>query len=358
MFGKVAGEEAARFAREHPRRPRIWIRNQRRGKTRARHGHPRRRHRAHCHVARNGHDHGARLRHLSHGRRHASHLRQAGRAQDRFARIRLTDTSSVFNTEWLAAIELGYQLDVALAMAHSALLRKGVARCISGSMDLPRAMTSTSSSQHCHLPAGRRTVHRLSGCEDHAAAAGHPRLWRCGAEAEKRTGHKTRQGSPGDVAKIIDVEVLRCFPSRPEQPFSRHATLPTTDDMSVCRVAAHQRRDRQHIVVPLVLPHGHLRQLRHDDQRCVPKLACNTFLRLRRKPVRVGAEPLSDRARSCHRRERFCRLKLERIQPCIVDKSPNRPKRGRTPPPAAGGLNSSAMHQLPAVLRGLSTNMV
>jgi fumarate reductase flavoprotein subunit len=42
----------------------------------------------------------------------------------RYAGITLEDRSSVWNTDWLAAIELGYQLDVAEAMAHSALARR------------------------------------------------------------------------------------------------------------------------------------------------------------------------------------------------------------------------------------------
>jgi fumarate reductase flavoprotein subunit len=42
----------------------------------------------------------------------------------RYRRLRLDDTSRRWNTEWLSALELGYQLDVAEAMAHSALNRK------------------------------------------------------------------------------------------------------------------------------------------------------------------------------------------------------------------------------------------
>lgn len=42
----------------------------------------------------------------------------------RYKSIALDDRSSVWNTEWLLAIELGYSLDVAQAMAHSALARK------------------------------------------------------------------------------------------------------------------------------------------------------------------------------------------------------------------------------------------
>ena len=42
----------------------------------------------------------------------------------RYRRLQLYDTSRAWNTEWLAAIELGYQIDVAEAMAHSARGRK------------------------------------------------------------------------------------------------------------------------------------------------------------------------------------------------------------------------------------------
>ncbi len=42
----------------------------------------------------------------------------------RFNDITLEDRSAVWNTDWLAALELGYQLDVAEAMAQSALERR------------------------------------------------------------------------------------------------------------------------------------------------------------------------------------------------------------------------------------------
>ncbi|HEY0941679.1 MAG TPA: fumarate reductase (quinol) flavoprotein subunit [Steroidobacter sp.] len=42
----------------------------------------------------------------------------------RYQRVKVEDTSSVWNTDWLQAIELGFQLDVAQAMAYSALNRK------------------------------------------------------------------------------------------------------------------------------------------------------------------------------------------------------------------------------------------
>ncbi len=44
--------------------------------------------------------------------------------RERFVNVNVEDKSRVFNTEWLLAIELGYQLEVAQAMAVSALHRK------------------------------------------------------------------------------------------------------------------------------------------------------------------------------------------------------------------------------------------
>ena len=45
--------------------------------------------------------------------------------RSRYARgVRLDDTSRAFNTEWLTAIELGFMLEVAEAMAHCALHRE------------------------------------------------------------------------------------------------------------------------------------------------------------------------------------------------------------------------------------------
>ena len=44
--------------------------------------------------------------------------------KERYRRLHLDDRSRAWNTEWLAAIELGYQLDVAEAIAHSAINRR------------------------------------------------------------------------------------------------------------------------------------------------------------------------------------------------------------------------------------------
>lgn len=44
--------------------------------------------------------------------------------RERLGDLKLDDETTVFNTEWLNAIEFGYMLDVATVMAHSALNRK------------------------------------------------------------------------------------------------------------------------------------------------------------------------------------------------------------------------------------------
>ena len=44
--------------------------------------------------------------------------------KERYKRVRVADKSTVFNTDWLYAIELGFLLDVAESVAHSAINRK------------------------------------------------------------------------------------------------------------------------------------------------------------------------------------------------------------------------------------------
>ena len=49
---------------------------------------------------------------------------ELARLKQRCHAISLQDRAEAWNTEWLATIELGFQLDVARAMAHSALERR------------------------------------------------------------------------------------------------------------------------------------------------------------------------------------------------------------------------------------------
>jgi fumarate reductase flavoprotein subunit len=50
--------------------------------------------------------------------------RKLGALKERLAHVTLADKAVAWNTEWLGALELGFQLEVAEAMAHSALARR------------------------------------------------------------------------------------------------------------------------------------------------------------------------------------------------------------------------------------------
>lgn len=126
VFGKVAGIEAARFAREQkPARSESMLKQAEAAEARL-----------HALRAKDGTERIADLR------REMAETMEAGcgiyRMADsmratcdklaelklRFNNVNVEDKSSVWNSDWLLAIELGYQLDVAEAMAHSALNRK------------------------------------------------------------------------------------------------------------------------------------------------------------------------------------------------------------------------------------------
>ncbi len=127
VFGRVAGEEAARYARIAPR-----------GESDS--------------LARQAEDAIARARELvtrRDGRERLATIRKEmaqsmedgcgiyrtgiemratcdklAELRERYRRVRLDDASTQWNTEWLNVVELGYQLEVAQALAHSALGRE------------------------------------------------------------------------------------------------------------------------------------------------------------------------------------------------------------------------------------------
>ncbi|ERE11679.1 FAD-binding protein, partial [Pseudogulbenkiania ferrooxidans] len=126
VFGKVAGIEAARFARDSkPARRERLLKQAEAAEARL-----------HALRAKDGTERIADLR------REMAETMEAGcgiyRMEDsmratcdklaelkqRFNNVKVEDKSSVWNSDWLLAIELGYQLDVAEAMAHSALQRR------------------------------------------------------------------------------------------------------------------------------------------------------------------------------------------------------------------------------------------
>ncbi len=127
VFGKVAGEQAAAQARAQGRRDGAALRKQAEEHEKKLLGMLRQ-------------DSGDRLATLREGMRDTMEANvgiyrteQAvseacttlAEMRDRFRRgVRLDDRSRAFNTEWLTTIELGFMLEVAESMAHSALHRK------------------------------------------------------------------------------------------------------------------------------------------------------------------------------------------------------------------------------------------
>ena len=108
-------------------------------------------------------------------------LRQVGRVARRgigAASSSMTG-SRAFNTEWLSTIELGFTLEVAEAMAHSALGRRGIARrpCAAGRIqdarrrELPAALAGT-------LYRRRPAVNLAGAGNHHQVATSHAQLWR------------------------------------------------------------------------------------------------------------------------------------------------------------------------------------
>lgn len=87
--------------------------------------------------------------------------------------MRITDTSSVFNTDLLYTIELGHGLNVAECMAHSALARK---ESRGAHQRLDEGCTERDDVNFLkHTLAARCRWHHTSGLqrrENHYAAAG------------------------------------------------------------------------------------------------------------------------------------------------------------------------------------------
>ena len=86
--------------------------------------------------------------------------------------------------------------------------------------------------------------------------------------------------------------------------------------------AVHQGRPRRHAELPLVVPHGDLRQLRDDGQRqaasCRARRSCATTTRA---GAHRAARALPDRARPGRRRRATSSTSSRRIKPYIIPKA-------------------------------------
>ena len=93
---------------------------------------------------------------------HAATCDKLAELRERFKNINLDDKSSVWNTDWLMAIELDYQLDVAQSMAHSAINRKNRAALTSVSTVGAYSNATTSTSSSTPTPSTCRAARRAS----------------------------------------------------------------------------------------------------------------------------------------------------------------------------------------------------
>ena len=127
VFGRVAGEEAARFAREAPRADGIslrWRAQDARGRAvdiLVRAGKGERLATLRDEMALSM-EQGCGIYRLA--PEMEATCRKLAELKERFAAVSLGDRSQCWNTEWLGAIELAFQLDVAQAIVHSALARR------------------------------------------------------------------------------------------------------------------------------------------------------------------------------------------------------------------------------------------
>ena len=83
------------------------------------------------------------------------------------------------------------------------------------------------------------------------------------------------------MSETITLEVLRYHPETDSEPHFQRYTVPYKDEWVVLDALNHVKDNLDaDAVLPLVLPHGGMRQLRHDDQRraqtVLPQPSCAT----------------------------------------------------------------------------------
>ena len=157
--------------------------------------------------------------------------------------------------------------------------------------------------------------------------------------------------------RTIEIEVLRYNPET-----GHRAALPDVQravhrrHVGAAGAAVHQGPPRRQPHLPLVVPHGDLRQLRQDGERQARALLPHVPARLLPGPgARRAAQPLPGRARPRDRPERFLREEAAVGQAVHHAAARSRPLSAGDAPADAGAdaqvLPVLAVHQLPALLR-------
>ena len=222
VFGARAGEAAAEYA-SRPRATALERRYWRRPPTRSgassasTSARPAASEKHFGAARRDAADDGGRRGHLPDARRAGRSGRQDCQIKERYSAIAIDDHSLTFNTQLTAALELGFMLEVAETIMHSALAARGVARRPSAHrfpqarrQEIPRPFDG------CRAPK-EAPRSGLSAGNDHALAAG-----REGIRKVDRP-----------MADTIILEVARFSPESDAEPRFKSYEVPLREDWMV-----------------------------------------------------------------------------------------------------------------------------
>ena len=158
--------------------------------------------------------------------------------RERYQQVKLDDHSSVFNTEWLLAIELGYQLEVAQAMAVSALNRRE-SRGAHQRLDEFKTRDDVNYLKHTlatYAGADAPTISYADVQITHSQPA--ERAYGAAGEKADAAAKARRAAGSQDMSgqsRVIRIEVLRYRPEQEQAPVVEAFDVPFTEDMSVLR---------------------------------------------------------------------------------------------------------------------------
>ena len=162
--------------------------------------------------------------------------RRCATLQERSANVAIDDHSQTFNTERIAALELGFMLDVAEAIVNAAL-RREESRGAHQRLDFPaRDDERFLAHSLTHRSADGDVPRRVSAGDHHALAAGRAGLWegrRCMAD---RITLQVARYRPEQETSGRRSRSSRC-PARRTGPCSTRSTTSRTASTARCRFA-------------------------------------------------------------------------------------------------------------------------
>ena len=261
----------------------------------------------------------------------------------RYRNVELHDRSNVYNTDLLQALELGCMLDCA-----EAVMRRARPRARSRAARTSGSTITERDDANFLQPHARRPI----------AADEPPRIdYRDVVITRSQPGVRDYSGEPRCMSDAVELEVLRYNPETDSEPHFQRYAVPYSDEWVVLDALNHVKETIDPtLTLPLVLPHGGLRQLRHDDQRRAEARLARPSCATTAGVIRVEPlAPFPDRARPRDRRSTTSWQ--ARAREAVPDPEGGEAARRRRIPADAGAAEAlqavHAVHQLHAVLRGL-----